>query len=330
MGDKKNLTILDLAKHSGISKSTISRYLQNPDTVSLEKRMKIEKTINELGFVRNSFASLMRTSKTNLIGVVIPDLDNPFFLKILKRLDELSQALGKSLITKTSQSSAEKEIESLNFIKSFSVEAVFLCRSELDEKTLDSLTFNIPVVSIDKKFDSYPSIVSNNFENGVIMTRHLFQQEPGNVMFFSRNHESHSVIERINGYKHVCEQENRPVYEYKYNFREDLDYHDLIDYIKSNDIRAIISRNDNDAVKVLFYLNHLKLHGGIHSIKVSGFDNIKLAERISPRLTTIDQQIELICDRAFNMVYRNQDSGENKSFIQPGELIVRESTLNGV
>lgn len=324
---KNKVTILDLAKESEISKSTISRYLQG-NNISLDKQAKIEKAIADLGYIKNNFASFLRTNKSNILGVLIPDLDNPFFVKIIKRMEILSQEVGKTLIIKTTKSMANIELEAIHFIRGFLVEAIFLCRSELTDDILNSLNTDTPFISLDKRFKTINSIVSNNRNGGYILTEHLFQNVSGNVMFFSRVKDSTSVIERSDGYKAYCREHNKQILEYKYMNDQDVDYDNLLEYIKKNNVEGIISRNDNDAVRILSFLNEMTFKGLIYRLKVCGFDNISLSRRIVPKLTTIDQKIEDMCDTAFDILMNYNELDKPKIFVQQGELIIRESSIN--
>ena len=138
------ITLLDLEKISGISKTTISRHLSG-SRVSQAKVKRIEDSIASSGYIRNNFAQLLRSNQSNLIGVIVPDLDNPFFLKIIKRLEELASSKGKTLIIKTTQRSVELELKSIDFIRGFMVEALFLCRSELYDFQLQQMKIKIPI-----------------------------------------------------------------------------------------------------------------------------------------------------------------------------------------
>lgn len=322
---KPNVTILDLAKVSGVSKSTISRYLRG-ESVSDSKADLIEKAITKTGYVRNNYAQLLRTSKSNFIGLIVPDYDNPFFLTIIKRLDKLAYKEGKTLIIRTTNSKYKRELEAIEFVRGFKVEALFLCRSEIPENELLDLNITIPVISIDKKFNHYISVVSNNLNNGYILSNHIFKNTKDNVMFFSRSIESDSVFDRITGYEAVCLEYNKPILSYKYDRVKGVNFEDLKQYVLDHNIEAIIARNDNEAIKIQSYFNDLYYKKQIRRIKVAGFDNIRLSKSIVPRLTTIDQRVVDMCNIAYDK-FQHYDKENVKTYVCNSELIVRESTL---
>jgi len=319
------VTILDLEKKSGISKTTISRYLHGVK-VSSDKARRIEEAIAECGYIRNNFAQLLRSSQSNLIAVLIPDLDNPFFLKIIKRLEELADKQGKTLIIKTTKRSVQAELDTISFVRGFRVEALFLCRSELDDEMLDALKLDIPVISLDRSFKHITSILSNNFKSGHDLSMHLIQHCQGEVMFFSRLHESDSVHERIRGFQEACVQADKVGYQYKYDVEHEIDFEDLYSFVKQYKIEGIICRNDNEAVKILAYLSDKANKGEIKPIKICGFDNIALSKHMIPKLTTVDQRVEEMCDIAFDL-FLNDDCFPPRTIIHEADLIIRESTL---
>lgn len=322
---KTKVTILDLEKESGVSKTTISRYLRGM-IVSQDKARRIEKAIAECGFIRNNFAQLLRSSESNLIAVLIPDMDNPFFLKIIKRLEELALTKGKTLIIKTTQRSKATELKTIEFVRGFLVEALFLCRSELDEDTLDALKLDIPVISLDREFKNITSIVSNNYASAYDLSRHLIEHADQNVMFFSRLHESDSVHERIRGFLDACKDTDKHGYHYKYDIDLAINFYDIYDFVVKNEIDGIICRNDNEAVKILAFFNDMTSKGKIRPIKVAGFDNIALSKFMIPKLTTVDQKVEEMCDIAFDLFVKN-DCSPPRTIIHEAELIIRESTM---
>lgn len=322
--ERSKTTILDVAKESGISKSTISRYLRG-DVVSPQKVVMIEQALRNSGYVRNNFAQYMRTKKTDLIGIVVPDLDNPFFTKIIKRLDELTFAKGQSLIIKTSNRSVEREQEVIQYIRGFRVDALFLCRSQLSDSDIQALELDIPVVSIDKSYETIHSVVSNNFDNGFLLTTHMMQQTNAPVAFFLREEESESVLERLRGYESAMLAEHRQAHAYRYDVNHGVDVEALISFLETNHIEGLICRNDNDAVKIMSIMKDYIAIGRIKPLLIAGFDNISIASQITPELTTIDQHIQVMCDTAFELIQAGQTQVVHK--VHPSELIIRQSTL---
>lgn len=322
---KTKVTILDLEKKSGVSKTTISRYLRGI-IVSQDKARRIEEAITECGFIRNNFAQLLRSSESNLIAVLIPDMDNPFFLKIIKRLEELALTKGKTLIIKTTKRSKITELKTIEFVRGFLVEALFLCRSELDDETMDGLKIDIPVISLDRAFANITSIVSNNYASAYDLSRHLIDHVAQEVMFFSRLHESNSVHERIRGFQDACRDMNKTGYLYKYDIDLVVNFYDIFDFVVKNKIDGIICRNDNEAVKILAFFNDMTNKRKIQPIKVAGFDNIALSKFMIPKLTTVDQKVEEMCDIAFDLFVKN-DCSPPRTIIHEAELIIRESTM---
>ncbi len=321
--ERTTITILDVARESGISKSTISRYLRG-DAVSAEKAIMIEQALRSSGYVRNNFAQYMRTKKTDLIGIVVPDLDNPFFTKIIKRLEEIAFENGQSLIIKTSSRSIEREKAAIQYIRGFRVDALFLCRSQLDDADIQALDLGIPVVSIDKSYDTVHSVVSNNYDNGFQLTSHLIEQTTSPIGFFLRSEESESVLERLRGYESAMKASGRPSYVYTYDVDKGIHAKDFMSFLTTHSIHGLICRNDNDAVKVMSIVKDHIANGTIEPLLIAGFDNISISSQITPELTTIDQHIEAMCDTAYDLIHSMKTQAVHK--IHPSELIIREST----
>lgn len=320
----KKVTIIDVAKKSGISKTTVSRYI-NGMNVSSDKVIKIEKAIDELGYVKNSFAELLKTNKSNLIGLVIPDVDNPFFLKIIKRLEVLSEKDGKTLIMKVSNRDLKTEIKAIKFIQSFRVDALFLCRSELSDEEIEKLNLRIPVISIDKVLNSIPSIISNNEESAYTLTNHLIGNVENNILFFCRAKESTSVMLRYKGFSKAATENNKNSFIYQYDYEDDIDYQGLTEFIIKNNIEGIICRNDNEAIKLAVYFNTLYTLDKLHRIKICGFDNVPLSRQLILDITTVDQNVEVMCDIGYEIIKEN-NLENSKLIVHPAELIVRKSS----
>lgn len=318
-------TIIDLAKISGVSKSTVSRYLHGSGVSDTKARL-IAKAITETGYARNNYAQLLRVDKSNFIGIVIPDLDNPFFTAIISEFEKLAHEHNKTIIIKTTNRDIERELGVINFIRGFKVEMIFLCRSELSDDIVKDLASKVPIISIDKKFKSINSVVSNNYKSAYDLTKHVFSQGFNKVMFFSRIKEGSSVSERCAGYFAYCNEYRQLKFSYRYDRLTEIDYNNLLSYIRDNKIEAVIARNDIEAISLQAYFNDLYYKSLLPKIQVYGFDNIKLANLVLPRLTTMDQKISNLCKTAYG-IYKNYEENKAKAYVQEAELIVRDNHL---
>jgi LacI family transcriptional regulator len=187
------------------------------------------------------------------------------------------------------------------------------------------MNLKIPVISIDKEFTSVTSIVSNNFQSSYDLTTHLISQTEGNVLFFSRLVESSSVLERIKGFKAACNKHKVPINLFSYDVNLPIDFERIFKIVKEKKIRGIICRNDNEADKISSYFNDKYNRLEISRVKVCGFDNISLSQHVIPKLTTVDQKIEEMCDIGFKIFLKNEISNP-ALIVHDSELIIREST----
>ncbi len=314
----KKITILDLAKATGISKSTISRYLSN-GSVSKDKSVIIEQKIQELGYVRNNFAEMLRTSKSNLIGVIVPDLKNPFFTNVVYEIENLADKKGITIIIKSSGGDKMKEMETIKYMSGFLVDAVVLCRSNIEYEDLCQYVNKMKFISIDGLIEGIDCVLSDNRKNGYLLTNHIIENVDGNVLFFRRDDERKSVIDRQEGFTKSCIENELVPHIYSYKNDTSVDFKNLQKYILKNNIRGIVCRNDNEAVKLMTNLTDSEVQ-----LKYCGFDNIKLSRLVYPQLTTVDQNINKMCETVFEIIDSN--STDTRKHVIESKIIFRESS----
>ena len=111
----KNVTIKEVAAHAGMSITTVSRALNNNYPVSAEAREKIEKAVAELGYRPNLVARSLKSNNTGIIGLVVADISNRFFMKAARKLEDVVSAQGYQIIYASSDGNVEKEHQFLSF-----------------------------------------------------------------------------------------------------------------------------------------------------------------------------------------------------------------------
>lgn len=160
-------TIIDVEKMSGVSRSTISRYL-NGKPVRPDNKEKIEKAIKELHYKRNPMASGLKSSKTYTVGCVLPDITDPFFPGIMKVFQEKMLRKGYQTIFNTYGNDGQLEVEQVRTLASNRIDGLVVASSVKDgahiQKCLDA---DIPVVLVDRIIEGLDcdSVTVDNFQS---------------------------------------------------------------------------------------------------------------------------------------------------------------------
>ena len=142
------LNIIDIAKLAGVSKSTVSRYLNN-GYVSVEARDKIKKVLDETGFTPQRQAKGMRTKKTNLIGVIVPKISSETPSRVVEGITEVLSPNGYDILIANTNLSIEKELEYLNIFKSNQVDGIiFMATKVIDEHIEVIKNLEVPIVVV--------------------------------------------------------------------------------------------------------------------------------------------------------------------------------------
>lgn len=158
-------TILDVEKESGVSKSTISRFLQGKP-VTEENRIKIEDAIKKLNYIINPFASGLKSNKTFTVGVVIPDITDSFFPPIIKEFEKRMSVNGYNVILSDYENDPKKERKQLDLLANKKIDGVVVATSNTSgshiQKCLDK---NLPVILLDRLIPDVKcdSITVDNF-----------------------------------------------------------------------------------------------------------------------------------------------------------------------
>ncbi|CAH0120659.1 Catabolite control protein A [Paenibacillus sp. CECT 9249] len=150
----KKLTVKDIAKQSGVSTATVSRVLNNTGYVSEQARENVLETIQKLNYQPNLIARSLKQKKTRTVGIILPDMTNPYFMSIARQIQRKLMSEGYHLLLMDSEEDAGKESESLDFLMEKRVEALIIAGTGKNReklKMVDSL--GIHVILIDRRLE---------------------------------------------------------------------------------------------------------------------------------------------------------------------------------
>lgn len=293
---KKQVTIKDIAQKLGISISTVSRALKNHPDISLKTRQAVQELANLLGYKPNLIALKLKNSRTNTIGVIIPEVEHYFFSTVLNGIEEVAYKGNYSVMVFQSNESYMREVLNTQTLLANRVDGVLASYSKHthDYAHFQQLTDNeIPLVLFDRSIDGLhtDSVIVDDYSGAYSAVKHLITQGCRRIAFFSAPQHLQIGKDRFEGYKAALE-------EHKLHFSPDLVYScDTFEeatkiskgiFKKQDRPDAVFAVNDLTAIGAMKVARQLGLKVP-DDIKFVGFENSRSAWICEPELTTVDQ-----------------------------------------
>lgn len=330
---KNRLTINDIAKLAGVSKGAVSYVLNNKQGVSEEVRERVLRIIEEYGYRPNKLAQALAGKKTNFVALVIPDISDVFYAKIIKGVERTLSKNGYFLNLYSTHGNPEKEQEVFDFLNTGFVEGAIVMAYHLEKDFIDKIIdLKIPFVFIDYPYGDYKvySVTVANEEGGFKATEYLIFLGHKKIVFIHGAKEAWDSEFRFRGYLKALEKYNLPFNEklvLRGDFTKEGGYRAVKEFLSvSKDFTAIFSANDHMALGAIRALREEKLKVP-EDISIIGFDNIEASALSNPPLTTIMQPIYQLGEMSAKILLRLL-SGENleqKRYLLKTQLIERKS-----
>lgn len=197
-----NITIKDVARESGLSISTVSRVLNGNYPVSREAREKIERAIQELGYRPNLVARSLKSSSTGMLGVVVADIANSFFMKMGKGVEEVVAASGLQILFASSGGKKGKEKQILDSLMERRVDGLIIASSGESGRELNRfMQEGIPVIAVDRRLSGFSGdmVLENNEETAYALTARLLDAGHTKIAFNNVLMQVNSGKERLKG-----------------------------------------------------------------------------------------------------------------------------------
>lgn len=330
------VTIGDIAKMTNVSKTTVSRIINNKtEGFSAETKERILKLIEESNYKPSMIARGLVTKKTKSIGLIIPDITNPFFPSLVRGAEDYACKMGYHIFLSNSDTSIKKESEYLRAFIEKSVDGVILASNISSDYELLK-QYNIPYILLDRHASSEDynvGVFLDNIKGAYLATKLLLEHGHERIVFIAGSLSITTAADRLKGYKKAFEEKGKPLHD------------DLIaegDYqIKSGyEITARLIEQKKKFTAV-FAANDLMAIGAIKALKarnikipedveVIGFDNIEVSQMMEPSLSTVTQPVYEMGARGAKMlidIIEGKKIRKKKIILEP-ELVLRESTKN--
>jgi len=332
----EKITISEIAKLSGVSRTTVSRVLSGSTFVSKNTRDMVLDIIKEKEYKPSIIAQSMRTNKTRTIGLVLADIENPFYSKVAKGVMDVVETKNYNVILCNSNNDIKSEARDIRTLIERGVDGLLLTTVELKMKTIENLIDRgFPFMLIDCKLDTpgVNYVVNDDYYGAKLATEYLIELGHKKI-FFLGNRKLLSLRERFRGFKdtledHKIEGDTNFVSQKFINVYGIYDIDKIIKYLinREEKITAVFAGNDYLAIKSIKVINDngLKVPG---DISVIGYDNVEISCMLKVPLTTIRQPKYLLGKLAAEQLFEILENGSNKEIkriILRPELIIRQS-----
>lgn len=322
--------IKDVAERSGVTVTTVSRVLNNRGYISEATRQKVYKAMEELNYQPNEIARALLKRKSNLIGLIIPNVSHPFFAELTNYIEYYAHKNGYKILLCNAYQDSKKEKDYIDMLKRNQVDGIIMGSHTLE--TFEYLNLSLPIVAVDRFLsEDIPYISSDNYNGGALATKLLIEKGCKKIAHISGPLSLNTPAnERYKAFEDVAKENNIPyvVTETTLNSFHKEEYERIIYKLfkEHGDIDGIFASSDLIAASIIKVSNSLE-KSIPENLKIIGYDDISIASLIVPPITTIRQPIEEIAQLAVETII-NQLNGKKVELetILPIELIERKTT----
>lgn len=307
----------NVAELAGVSKTTVSRVLNNRGYISSQTRKKVHDAIEELHYSPNAVARQLFKKETKLVGLIFPSVDNPFFSELVAELEKRLFKLGFKVLIGNSMNDPEKERIYLKELIANQVDGLIVGahNSNIEEYKIT----NLPIVAIDRVInDDVPIIASDNYQGGKLATELLIKKGAKNIIVTDGplNLRTPAHDRRL-AYEAVMKKNNLVPKTFIMDFSWDLETkrQAIKKMFEVNpQMDAVFATNDADAALIWQIAKRLNIRVP-EELKIIGYDRANSTRILLPELSSVEQPIEEMADKAVKTLVK-KTHGEKTEFKQ--------------
>ncbi len=322
---RRPATLKEVAAEAGVSIAAVSYALNGKGTVSPDVRAMVQATARRLGYVPNRVAKSMRTGKSNTIGLILPDLSNPFFPELARAVERSARSAGYGVLLLDTDNDRSIEKSGVEQIIQHGIDGIIWCPTSTSEDSAPNFGAT-PVVVVDRVYDAYDSVSSDYWMGGKLIAEHLHDRGLKTIGLVSGPIDIASARQRSQGLKDNLGDSAVILWEEQTSFSPPLP-EATKGRILTADVDVIVCPNDLIAIEVQ---NLLKASSSeiAKRTAVVGFDDIPFAEIVTPSITTVRQPLTELGTEAFELLTRrmSQPEASKRKVVIDVQLIARDST----
>ena len=334
------VTIIDIAKKLNISHSTVSRALNNSPLIHPDTSARIRAAADEMGYLHSAAARSLKTRRSQALGVIVSNINDPFFGEILQGVEEVAQNNNYSLFIAATQYDLQREQHIVQTMREHRVDGVIICSAAFSPSQSNQFArYGIPIVAVNHQAaeDYRYSIYHDDIDGSRQLTRYLISLGHRAIAYLGNSTSGRTTADRQYGYAQEMAAANLPVpsgYHYEVPGGDPASGLAAVSHFLSLPKRptAVLCYNDMVASGLLHGFQQAGLRVP-QDISITGFDNIVFSAFTNPPLTTFDQPKRFIGAEAARLVFQllnapQTGQGLTEPVVQTlkGSLVIRQST----
>lgn len=315
---KKNVTFQDIANYTNFSKTTISRYFNNPDSLTLENQEIIARALVELDYKENKVAKILASGKTEFVGIIVPNLYLHYHAEMLNQILATYETYGYKFIVFSGNSHEQTERRYIQELLAYNIEGMIVLSHTIPSKELAS--YNIPIVTIEREDQYTSSVNTDNFMGGIQATS-LLHKSQCDILIHANSDISPEIpaYGRIRGFLSICEEYHLPhelvLQDWGATYEESrkliIQFVEMIDRKYQGLRKGIFMPNDTFANILLNLL--INKYGKLpDDYRIIGFDNSPISSEAVIPTSTISQQIDKIAATAMEILVEQMNERKKR------------------
>jgi len=322
--NKKEIKIYDVAKKANVSITVVSQVLNNTPNarISSDTRKKVLKIAKQLNYVPNVFARSLVTKKSNLVGLIVPDLVHSFIPEIIQGIENIAIKFNYGIIMYTTNSKREREINAINNLVRKRADGIIYITSHPTDDVVKSLEKFRNTISVGFYRNSILNYVyADNFDGAYKATEYLIKLGRKYIVHISEN-KSDAGIDRKKGYLKALSDYNvhyKKIYSSQFSFEGG--YNTALKIISEKiKVNAIFANSDITAIGVIKALNENKIKIP-DDVAIIGFDDLAISKLLN--LTTVAQPKLKMGEKAMELLLKKINGDEIDNIVLPVKLVIR-------
>lgn len=325
--------IVDVAKKANVSTATVSRVLSRPEAVAEKTAQKVLKAIEVLNYQPNVLARQLRRLETKTILVVVPDITNPFFSKVLRGIESVAVAKGYQVLLGDTGNDVDRESSYLNILQQKKADGMVLLTARMEPRAVEEIAREFPVVLACEYIEgsSLPTVSIDNISGARRATEYLIGLGHQRIGCISGPLDIVLSKDRLKGFYQAMARNSitvEPVLVQEGNFTFESGFNLMKKFFALGQLpTAIFAANDEMAMGAIKAIKSKGLNVP-EDVSVIGFDDLKFSSIFEPSLTTVAQPAFQIGETAMELLMKliNEEEVLQEQIILEDTLIERESS----